>query len=96
MRSVAGDFAQQRAEVAGDGVEPSQVCRPTHTKGFARVKRLTSKNQEGGYSIKKLNETKNSNQVRFREPAKRQKIREALGSVQEQSDEEPKADEISQ
>ncbi|GKA13970.1 hypothetical protein Tco_1305884 [Tanacetum coccineum] len=85
------------------------------------------KNQEGGYSIKKLKslsfeqvkeifETtmrrvqsfmpmdseledkrlKRVGQEGLEEPAKRQKIREASGLVQEQSDEEPKADELSQ
>ncbi|GJT30506.1 hypothetical protein Tco_0910781 [Tanacetum coccineum] len=59
------------------------------------------KNQEGGYSIKKLKslsfeQTKKAGQGGLEELAKRQKIGEASGSVQEQSDEEPKADELSQ
>ncbi|GJW30342.1 hypothetical protein Tco_0047217 [Tanacetum coccineum] len=39
---------------------------------------------------------KRASQEGLEEPNKRQKIREASGSVQEQSDEEPKADELSQ
>ncbi|GJR41763.1 hypothetical protein Tco_1309866 [Tanacetum coccineum] len=39
---------------------------------------------------------KRAGQEGLEEPAKRQKVREALGSVQEQSDKEPKVDELSQ
>ncbi|GKC15716.1 hypothetical protein Tco_1012498 [Tanacetum coccineum] len=112
-------FAQQRAE-----------AKRNKPMTLAQQKAYMStyiKNQEGGYSIKKLKSLsfeqvkeifkttikrvqsfvpmapelenkrlKRAGQEGLEEPAKRQKIREASGSVQEQSDEEPKADELSQ
>ncbi|GJW00007.1 hypothetical protein Tco_1555258 [Tanacetum coccineum] len=112
-------FAQQRAEA-----KRNKPMTPAQQKAYMST---YIKNQEGGYSIKKLKslsfeqvkeifETtmrrvqsfvpmdseledkrlKRAGQEGLEEPAKRQKIREASGSVQEQSDEEPKADELSQ
>ncbi|GJZ27309.1 hypothetical protein Tco_0571562 [Tanacetum coccineum] len=112
-------FAQQRAEA-----KRNKPMTPAQQKDYMST---YIKNQEGGYSIKKLKslyfeqvkeifETtmrrvqyfvpmdfeledkrlKIAGQEGLEEPAKRQKIGEASGSVQEQSDEEPKADELSQ
>ncbi|GJR97756.1 hypothetical protein Tco_0269930 [Tanacetum coccineum] len=112
-------FAQQRAKA-----KINKPITPAQQKAYMST---YIKNQEGGYSIKKLKslsfeevkeifETtmrrvqsfvpmdseledkrlKRAGQEGLEEPAKRQKIGEASGSVQEQSDEEPKADELSQ
>ncbi|GJU17053.1 hypothetical protein Tco_1145019 [Tanacetum coccineum] len=112
-------FAQQRAEA-----KRNKPMTPTQQKAYMST---YIKNQEGGYSIKKLKllyfeqvkeifETimrrvqsfvlmdseledkrlKRASQEGLEEPAKRQKIREASGSVPEQSNEESKADELSQ
>ncbi|GKB09090.1 putative ribonuclease H-like domain-containing protein [Tanacetum coccineum] len=112
-------FAQQRAKA-----KRNKPMTPAQQKSYM----LTYiKNQEGGYSIKKLKSLsfeqvkeifkttmrkvqsfvpmdseledkrlKKAGQEGLEEPAKRQKIGEASGSVQEQSDKEPKADELSQ
>ncbi|GJV16785.1 hypothetical protein Tco_1362108 [Tanacetum coccineum] len=91
-------FAQQRAEA-----KRNKPMTPTQQKAYM----LTYiKNHEGGYSIKKLKSLsfeqledkrlKRAGQEGLEEPAKRQKIGEASRSVQEQSDEEPKAGELSQ
>ncbi|GJX53132.1 hypothetical protein Tco_0281501 [Tanacetum coccineum] len=69
-------FAQQRAEA-----KRNKPMTPAQQKAYMST---YIKNQEGGYSIKKLKS------LSF------EQIGEALGSVQEQSDEEPKADELSQ
>ncbi|GJV76761.1 hypothetical protein Tco_1508345 [Tanacetum coccineum] len=112
-------FAQQRVKA-----KRNKPMTPAQQKAYMST---YIKNQEGGYSIKKLKslsfeqvkeifETtmrrvqsfvpmdseledkrlKRAGQEGLEEPAKRQKIGEASGSVQEQSDEEPKADELSQ
>ncbi|GJS73968.1 hypothetical protein Tco_0706809 [Tanacetum coccineum] len=105
-------FAQQRPEA-----KRNKPMNPTQHKAYMST---YIKNQEGGYSIKKLKvkekELKDkrleklqvssrNNQIErhkigeasgLEEPAKRQKIGEASGLVQEQSDEEPKIDELSQ
>ncbi|GKF02395.1 hypothetical protein Tco_0029318 [Tanacetum coccineum] len=111
-------FAQQRAE-AKRNKPMTLVQQKSYMSTYI-------KNQEGGYSIKKLKslsfeqvkeifETtirsvqyfvpmdseledkrlKRAGLEGLEEPAKRQKIREASSSVQEQSDKEPKADELS-
>ncbi|GJT37861.1 hypothetical protein Tco_0937726 [Tanacetum coccineum] len=76
-------FAQQRAEA-----KRNKPMNPAQQNAYMST---YIKNQEG--EDKRL---KRAGQEGLEEPAKRQKIREASGSVQEQSDEEPKADELSQ
>ncbi|GJZ17289.1 hypothetical protein Tco_0553412 [Tanacetum coccineum] len=80
-------LAQQRAKA-----KRNKPITPAQQKDYMST---YIKNKEGDSELddKRI---KRAGQESLEEPDKRQKIREASGSVQEQSDEEPKADELSQ
>ncbi|GKC00127.1 putative reverse transcriptase domain-containing protein [Tanacetum coccineum] len=80
-------FAQQRAEA-----KRNKPMTPVQQKAYMST---YIKNQEGGYSIKKL-KSLSFEQVKEIFETTMRRIGEVLGLVQEQSDEEPKADELSQ